>query len=194
LLRQSDIESRGIWLLSLDSDDEFMNRTAEVAINTYKKTGADIVAFKALQIDNQGRYSMYHPCEIPCREADNNTLVGIFQSLGRGWTLWNKLIARSIYQQALILTEFETCRAVIDRLEDRLHFLVIIRFVHKFVQINYCGYLYYRDVWNNSARRTPNWRPLLQTVNRYLAQISVRRLPDSFDIQALDPVCEAIKS
>jgi glycosyltransferase involved in cell wall biosynthesis len=184
--------ARGIWLLSLDSDDEFMNRTAEIAVKTQQRTGADMMAFRALQIDYQGRYSVYYPCDIPCNEADNNTLVAIFKTLGRGWTLWNKFLARSIYQKTLLLMGYEICTARIDRLQDRLHFLIMIRFVHKYIHIHYFGYLYHRDVWNNSARRTPNWKPLLTLVNRYIAQTARRQLPNYFDIPAMGQLCAAI--
>jgi glycosyltransferase involved in cell wall biosynthesis len=184
--------ARGIWLLSLDSDDEFMNRTAEIAVRTHQRTGADLIAFKALQVNKQGRYSIYYSCEIPCTESDNNTLVHIFRTLTRGWTLWNKLIGRLIYQQALLLMGYEVCTASIDRFQDRLHFLVMIRFIHKYVKIKYFGYLYHRDVWNNSARRVPNWKPLMTTVNKYIAQISTRQLPSYFDLAALRILCAAM--
>jgi glycosyltransferase involved in cell wall biosynthesis len=71
--------SHEMWLLSLDSDDTLMNRTAEVIVNTQCETGADMIEFKSLQLTPQGRCYVLDWGSIPFTLADNNTLVKAFR-------------------------------------------------------------------------------------------------------------------
>jgi hypothetical protein len=185
--------ARGIWIFSLDSDDELMNRTAEMALKTHQRTGADMVEFQILQIDFHGQCQVFRTSRISSREADNNTLIRAFRNRALSWNLAYRMIACSIYQKALLLMGSKICMAVINIGADKLHFAIILRFVHKFVQIDYAGYLYYRNIKDNSIRRTPNTKPILATVDKYIAQIYTIQLRDSLDIKGLHRLCSVIE-
>jgi hypothetical protein len=185
--------ARGIWILSLDSDDELMNRTAEMALKTHERTGADMVEFQILQIDFHGQCQVFRTARISSREADNNTLIRAFQKRALSWNLAYRMIASSIYQKALLLMGSTICMATINIGADKLHFAIILRFVRKFVKIDYSGYLYYRNIKDNSIGRTPKEKPILATVDQYIAHIYRIQLPDSLDMQGFHRLCSAIE-
>jgi uncharacterized membrane-anchored protein len=98
-----------------------------------------------------------------------------------------------LYQRALLLMGLELCTAFINIAEDKLHFATILRFVHKYVTIDYVGYLYYRNIKDDSRRRTPNWKAVLATVNKVIAQILVLPLPEFVDKRAIRRLCLTIE-
>jgi glycosyltransferase involved in cell wall biosynthesis len=185
--------AHGIWLLSLDSDDELQNRTVEIVVETHKRTGADMIEFKSFQIDSLGRFRVFEWAPIPFTSADNNTLVSSFWKGRINWTLWRKAVARSLYEQALVMMGPEICMAIINFGEDRLHCATMYRFVHKFVRITYYGYVYYLNVYNSSMRRTPNLRLMSQLVNRFLCMIFAKQLPELPNLHALRVLCDTIQ-
>jgi glycosyltransferase involved in cell wall biosynthesis len=184
--------SHGMWLLSLDSDDTLMNRTAEVVVNTQRETGADMIEFKSLQITPQGRCDVLDWGSIPFTQADNNTLVKAFRVRQFNCYLWRKMIARSIYQRALLMMGFEMSMATINVMEDRVHCASVITLVQKFVSIDYFGYMYHRNIYNSSHRRTPNWWFFLKKVNHYIRKIFLSEFPHAFDDKALQQLCVQI--
>jgi glycosyltransferase involved in cell wall biosynthesis len=184
--------AHGSCLLSLDSDDELRNRTAEVVVQTHQQTGADMIEFKSFGIDRHGRLRVFEWLPIPFASADNNTLVIAFGKGMINWTLWRKMIVRSIYEQALLMMGPEVCSAIINCGQDKLHLAIMYRFVHKFVRIDFFGYLYYQNIYNNSVRRNPNRRPILKLIDRLINRMLIRRLPDSFDHLALQILCSVI--
>jgi glycosyltransferase involved in cell wall biosynthesis len=185
--------ARGIWVLSLDSDDELMNQTAEIAIKTHQQTGADVCEFKILQCDSQGRLTLHPVSRIEYHGADNNTLTRALREGKISWLLAYRMVMCLLYQRALLLMGLELCTAFINIAEDKLHLATILRFVHKYVTIDYLGYLYCRNVKDNSRRRTPNWKPVLVTVNNLIAQILELPLPELFDDRAMNRLCLTIK-
>jgi glycosyltransferase involved in cell wall biosynthesis len=184
--------ARGILLFSLDSDDEFLNRTAEIGAKTHQLTKADMCEFKTLRIDAKGRCEILRNFVFPFSEADNTTLTRFFRRLKLGWGLCNKVIQRSIYQQALLLIGPEVCTALLVRFEDRLHFAIMIRFVHKFLNIDYFGYIHHQNVVGYASRRQRNDQTIFVAVNNHIEQISRRRLPDFFNVHVMNALCALI--
>jgi glycosyltransferase involved in cell wall biosynthesis len=185
--------AHGIWLLSLDSDDELMNRTAEITIKTHRQTGADMSEFRSLQIDSRGRCRVLQCASIPFAQANNDTLIRAFRRGKANWTLWRKMIARSIYEQALLMMGPEICMAILNRGQDKLHCAIMYRFVRKFVRIDVFGYLYYLDIYNNSVRRTPHFSPLSRFIDYLIHKMLIRPLPNFFDFPALRILCDVIQ-
>jgi hypothetical protein len=130
---------------------------------------------------------------ISCHEADNNTLIRAFQKRALSWNLAYRMIACSVYQKALLLMGSQICMAAINIGADKLHFAIILRVVHKFVKIDYVGYLYYRNIKDNSIGRTPNKKPILAIVDQYIAQIYTLEFPDLLDIQGFHRLCSGIE-
>jgi glycosyltransferase involved in cell wall biosynthesis len=93
--------ARGPWLLCLDSDDELMNRTAEVDYAAQLRTGADMVEHKAIQVDWSRTRLPWVFKPPPFREADNETLTKAFWNGTMNWTLWLKMMRRALYVRAL---------------------------------------------------------------------------------------------
>jgi glycosyltransferase involved in cell wall biosynthesis len=184
--------AHGIWLLSLDSDDELMNRTGEITMKTHQYMSADMVEFKSFQIDHRGRLQVFEWAPIPFSQADNNTLVAAFRQKRINWTLWRKTVARSIYEQALLMMGANICTKMLDRGEDKLHCATMYRFVHKFIRIDYYGYVYYQNVYNNSERRIPHFGPLLKIIDNLIRDIYSQRLPDYFTGSSLNVLCLVI--
>jgi glycosyltransferase involved in cell wall biosynthesis len=185
--------AHGIWLVSLDSDDELLNRTVEVVVETHKRTGADMIEFKSFQIDGLGRFRVFEWAPIRFTSVNNNTLVNSFRKGRINWTLWRKAVARSLYEQALIMMGPAICMTTITFGEDALHCGTMYRFVRKFVRITYYGYVYYLNVYNSSIRRTPNHRFMFQLVNRFLRMIFARQFPEFPDPHALRVLCDMIQ-
>jgi uncharacterized membrane-anchored protein len=98
-----------------------------------------------------------------------------------------------LYQRALLLMGLGLCTAFINIAEDKLHFATILRFVRKYVTIDYVGYLYYRNIKDDSRGRTPNWKAVLATVNNLIVEILVLPLPEFFDDRAMRPLCLTIE-
>jgi hypothetical protein len=169
-----------------------MNQTAEVIVSTHHEKGADMTEFKSLQIGLNGKSQAFDWNSIPFAQADNNSLVDEFRRGRVNCFLWRKSVARSIYEQALLLMGYEMCTAVINVLQDRLHCASIIRFVRHFVRIDYVGYRYYRNIYNCSSRRKAEWKPCLTIVNSYIAVIFARPWPATFDRTALRTLCSMI--
>jgi glycosyltransferase involved in cell wall biosynthesis len=184
--------AHGILLLSLDSDDTLMNRTAEVIVKTQLQTGADMIEFRSLQITAQGRCDLFDWGSISFAQADNRTLVNAFRKRQFNCYLWRKMFARAIYEKALLMMGSEISMARIDVMEDRVHCVSVIRFVQKFIRIDYFGYLYHRNIYNASNRRTPNWRPFLTIVNDYIARLFACQWTDAFNHTALRALCRQI--
>jgi hypothetical protein len=69
--------ARGIWVLSLDSDDDFLNRTTEIAVNTHGSPHIDMSVSTALIFDVTGRCHVLGTSQMPFSEADNTTFPNI---------------------------------------------------------------------------------------------------------------------
>jgi glycosyltransferase involved in cell wall biosynthesis len=147
------LHSRGNWLLNLDSDDELVNRTAEVDLATARGQGADMVEHKALQ------YTALHGFEPwafrPPKFAvgTNATLMRAFWRQSLNWNLWLKLMQRRLYIGTMWLIGPKGCAARIEITVDLLHVGTMYRLVRKFVAIPFIGYIYYRNVVDNSVYR-----------------------------------------
>jgi glycosyltransferase involved in cell wall biosynthesis len=170
--------SRASWLLSLDSDDELMNQTAEIDYATQLRTGADIVEHKAMQIDEGNHLLPWVFKPPPFKEADNETLTKAFLNDEMNWTLWLKMIRRLLYTRALQFLGREVCEIKNALGQDKVHLSVMYRFVRKYVTVDYYGYLYYRNVPENSWNRSPNHEKDLDVVEKLILAQRWRPITD----------------
>jgi hypothetical protein len=103
------------------------------------------------------------------------------------------MIARSIYERALLMMGFEISMATINVMEDRVHCASVIRLVQKFVSIDYVGYMYHRNIYNSSRRRTRNSWFFLKKVNHYIRKIFSSEFPHAFVDKALQKLCAQVE-
>jgi hypothetical protein len=185
--------AHGTLILFLDSDDELMNRTAEIDFNVHQLTGADVVEHKMLQFLSGGRIAIFEWREAPFREANNSTLTAAVRKGIMNWTLPRKMIERLLYQQALVFLGSETCKLPILWAEDQLQVITLYRFVHKFVTVDYFGYLYYTGIPDNSRVRVKRFPWMASIAFKHLALMYARRKPDSIDERAVRNFCDAIE-
>jgi hypothetical protein len=148
--------TRAPFLLSLDSDDEIMNRTAEIDLAAQKRVDADMVEHKAFEVDIHGRLSRRTWGTPKYREADNETLMNDFVNTSINWNLWLKLIRRSLYVHALAFLGDDVIGLKNEFGQDRLHMAAMYRFVRRYITVDYYGYIYYRNIPANSIRREKN--------------------------------------
>jgi hypothetical protein len=149
------LESRGGFLLSLDSDDELYNQTAEIDLLAAQRCYADMVEHRAVVVMPDG--SIY-PWPWPARitEADNVTMVRLGIKLAVNWQLWLRLIERVVYFQGMTLVGQRYFFTQNARGTDLLHNVAMYPFVRKFITIEYIGYKYYMALPENSAFRSFN--------------------------------------
>jgi glycosyltransferase involved in cell wall biosynthesis len=145
--------SRGEWILTLDCDDELVNRTAEVDLATASNSWADMVEHQALQYTIRGGFELW-PFRPPAfRVGTNETVTRAFWGRTLNWNLWLKMVQRRLYTGAMRLIGPEGCAARIEITVDRLHVGAMYRLVRKFVAIEFVGYIYYMNVLNNTVQR-----------------------------------------
>jgi glycosyltransferase involved in cell wall biosynthesis len=185
--------ARGSWIFFLDSDDELMNRTAEIDFRAHQVTGADMVEHKMLQVRPGGRICIFQWREAPFRMADNNTLTITLQKGQMNWTLWRKMIERFLYQRALVFLGLESCKLRIIMAEDRLHATSLYRFVRKFVTVDYFGYLYYANIPDNSWRRMRQAPSLVFTVEDLVKLMFSRQISDYVNVADVCRLCAGIE-
>jgi hypothetical protein len=90
-----------------------MNRTAEVIVTTQRETHVDMIEFRSLQTTAQGRCAVFDWRSIPFAQADHNTLLNAFRRRQFNCYLWRKMIDRSIYERALLISGTCTIEAFI---------------------------------------------------------------------------------
>jgi hypothetical protein len=62
--------------------------------------------------------------------------------------------------------------------QDKLHVATMYRFVRKFVTVDYCGYVYYRNVPQNSWTRSKNQDKDLGTMEKLIWAMATRTISD----------------
>jgi glycosyltransferase involved in cell wall biosynthesis len=157
--------ARGSWVIFVDSDDELMNRTADIDFKTHKITGIGVIEHKMQQGFSSHRIYIFTWREAHFQGVDNNTLTIAMRKGIINWTLPRKMIERFLYQQALAFLGIEICRLRIIFGEDKLQATTLYRFVPRFATVNYFGYLYHRmsEIIHTPGRRNSHWRNLLST-------------------------------
>jgi glycosyltransferase involved in cell wall biosynthesis len=146
------LESKGRFLLSLDSDDELFNQTAEIDLLAAQNHYADMVEHRALIVVPNG---CIYPWNMPAKitDADNVTLVRLGMQLRLNWQLWLRLIERIVYFQGIMLVGQSRFLMQNARATDYLHNLAMYPFVHKCITVEYIGYKYYFSLPGNSFAR-----------------------------------------
>jgi glycosyltransferase involved in cell wall biosynthesis len=186
--------ARGSWIFFLDSDDELMNRTAEIDFRAHQLTGADMVEHRILQVRSGGRICIFRWREAPFQIADNNTLTAAMQKGIMNWTLWRKMIDRKLYQRALVFLGIEACTLPIVMAEDRLHATSLYRFVSKFVTVEYFGSLYYLNIPDNSWNRMKGLPSPGPMIEKHVKLMLSRHVTDFVDGRAVCHLCARIAS
>jgi hypothetical protein len=181
--------ARGTWIIFVDSDDELMNRTAEIDFKAHQNTGADMIEHKMLQVLSSGKICRFEWREAPFQKGDNKTLTVAMRKGMMNWTLPRKMIERCLYQQALAFLGMETCRLRIIVAEDKLHATALYRFVRKFVTVNYFGYLYYKNVPDNSQTRQIEFPSMQSIVASLIKSINARPIPNYVNAEAVFNFC-----
>jgi glycosyltransferase involved in cell wall biosynthesis len=148
--------STGRFLLSLDSDDELCNRTAEIDLQAAFAWQADMVEHQALQFTTKIGFELWTFRPPGFVEGNNNTLTRAFRRGRLNWNLWLKMSHRRLYVNAIDLLGPSVCDLMIQITVDQLHLAVMYRFVKKYIVISYIGYIYYRNVRENTMFRTHN--------------------------------------
>jgi hypothetical protein len=161
--------SKGVYLLSLDCDDELRNRTVELDFETAIKRQANIVEHRAIMIKPNGKVSpWFWPARIT--EVDNVTLVRSFLRGALNWQLWLRFIERTVYIRGIELIGnrllMQSGRAV-----DKLHCGAMFPFVKKFVTLEYIGYVYYAMLPEASYYRSRNRTAEYNQIGRILHEI-----------------------
>jgi glycosyltransferase involved in cell wall biosynthesis len=134
--------AQGAFILMLDSDDELVNRTAEVDYLAAVTTGADIVEHR-VQMVKDNKTMPFTALNAPFAVADGQKLMTAFAKGRMNWTLWRKLIRRVLYLKALEKMGAAACALKVRLCDDRLQCGAIFTVVRKFVFIDYVGYIYY---------------------------------------------------
>jgi glycosyltransferase involved in cell wall biosynthesis len=158
--------ARGVFILTLDSDDELTNRTAEIDYRAAVTADSDIVEHRITIVEND-TVKPYNTLNAPFRVANRKTLMKSFAAGRMNWTLWRKLIRRLMYLEAVAKMGEEACALKLRLCDDRLHCGMIFTVVTKFVSIDYVGYIYYWQV-PGSATLTVTVRDEAPIVDRVL--------------------------
>jgi hypothetical protein len=159
-----------------------MNRTAEVDLRAQRLWNADIVEHRALDVNARGGI---HPVweRVPrFKEGDNETLMRAFWAGELNWTLWLKMIRRSLYVRAMEFLGEEGTTMKCSYGEDTLQMVTMYRFVRKYVTVDYFGYVHYRNVRNSAMRRTRNvnkaMAPVMALINKMAKRVITVGLSD----------------
>jgi glycosyltransferase involved in cell wall biosynthesis len=147
--------SKGRFLLSLDSDDELRNQTAEIDLAAALERGSSMVEHRALTVQRDGSVGPFNwPATV--KEADNVTLVSLGWLRQLNWQLWLRLIERIVYLRGAEMIGPSRFLMQNARATDLIHCGAMYPFVKKFITIEYVGYVYYADLPDNSFFRSYN--------------------------------------
>jgi glycosyltransferase involved in cell wall biosynthesis len=134
--------SKGLFVLSVDSDDELCNQTAEIDFQTAIARQADMVEHMAYWVLRDGRRQRFGPPFIPFEIFNNSQITRAFRAGLVNWTIWRKFILRRLYSMALDHMGHLIMRPM-PRASDMLHMTFIYFHANHFVRVNYYGYIYY---------------------------------------------------
>jgi hypothetical protein len=151
-----------------------------------------VIEHKMMQVLSSHRICIFKWREAPFQEADNNTLTAAMRKGIMNWTLPRKMIERCLYQHALVFLGVETCRLRIIVGEDKLQATALYRFVRKFVTVNYFGYLYYKNVPDNSRTRMKEFPSMQSVVDKLIQSINVQPRPNSVNGEAVFNFCSGM--
>jgi hypothetical protein len=76
--------------------------------------------------------------------------------------------------------------------EDKLQVTAIYRFVRKFVRVQYFGYLYYKNIPDNSGSREKAFPSMLPLVDRLIKSMYTRPKPNYINEKAMLLLCAAV--
>jgi hypothetical protein len=150
-------EARGLFIVSLDSDDALANRTLEMDLRAAVLWGADIVQHRAFRVGADGRMNIFW--ETKLGSASNETLVRLFRRGYINWNLWTKFFSRRLYLRAIRVLGILSHQPINSWGQDKLHCAALFGLARLFVNVDYFGYFYY-DVRENAFARSAN--PLLE--------------------------------
>jgi glycosyltransferase involved in cell wall biosynthesis len=143
------LHARGLYILSLDADDELFPWIAEDSYHFAKLHHADLVEFQCLDAAN-GRIKQFSFLSPPMIEANGRNLAQLFSAQKLNWNLWKRLIRTSVYIKAMNLLPpiFRSKRLIYA--EDKLQFGLICMIAQGFYFLKEPGYIYYTDNPENS--------------------------------------------
>jgi hypothetical protein len=150
-------EARGLFIVSLDSDDALANRTLELDLRAAVLYGADIVQHRAFRVGPDGRMNIFW--ETKLGSASNETLVRLFRRGCINWNLWTKFVSRRLYLRAIRVLRILSHRPVNSWGQDKRHCAALFGLARLHVNVDYFGYFYY-DVRENALAGSTN--PLLE--------------------------------
>lgn len=149
--------SRGQFLMNLDSDDELVPNTAEVAYTEAITNSADVVEYDAFWRENNGPVRPWIGTILKWQTMDNNLLLSQFPVGGVDYTIWRKMVRRATWLKG-IAAMGESVNWPLTVAEDRLHCAGIFKETQKLRYIRFPGYIYNFNTKNNSWDRTANNR------------------------------------
>jgi glycosyltransferase involved in cell wall biosynthesis len=142
-------QAAGQFILSLDPDDEMFPFIAEDALHTALLYGVDVVEFHVMEVlEGQAKqFSFLNPRAL---HADRALVSKWFSEQQLNWNIWKRLIRRTVYMKALNLLTPRIRGKRIIYAEDKLHIGLVFLVANGLVFLKEPGYVYYRDIPENS--------------------------------------------
>jgi glycosyltransferase involved in cell wall biosynthesis len=143
--------ARGAFLLSLDPDDRLLRTVAERSVRIAVLQDVDIVEFEAVEAQNgSGRSAAFDFLPLRADSGPACVLRELFVKRQVNWNIWKRLIRRATYLHALSLLRLRPVGRKIVYGEDKLHIGLVFLVANRFVHLRELGYVYYRDISENS--------------------------------------------
>jgi glycosyltransferase involved in cell wall biosynthesis len=165
-------ESRGTFILSLDSDDRLLPSIAAIVYRVAVLQRADIVEFQALEYFNEtGVFELFSFLPPTVKIVNGGYLARKFAQKQLNWNIWKRLIRRSKYLEALELLKYREIDRKIVYGEDKLHIGLVLLVMRKFVYVEEIGYVYYRDNPENSESGSNDSMMMSMSQLRYVERV-----------------------
>jgi glycosyltransferase involved in cell wall biosynthesis len=164
--------AQGSFILSLDPDDRLIPSIAETAFRLAILNGADIVEFQAIEYHIATGHSEMFSFLPPTQTLINGSnLAQLFVNRGLNWNIWKRLIRRETYLKALeLIKDREIDRKVVYG-EDKLHIGLIFLVAERMFYLREVGYVYYRDISENSESGPTDKMMLSMSQLRYVERL-----------------------
>lgn len=166
------LTARGLYIMSLDPDDEYVNNSIEISYQNALKYNADVLEFRIAGIHRN--YTDYN--WMNCRRSykGNEAVLKQLQKFRYGNPdihTCKKIIRRFVYAKAvcLILPYIKNKRICIS--EDLLHVGTVLIFAKNYICTQFLVYLYYRNVPDSSISKGYVSKSQKYVTHNYVKQV-----------------------
>ncbi|MDR2664219.1 MAG: glycosyltransferase family 2 protein [Puniceicoccales bacterium] len=182
---RSILESSGVYVLCLDSDDELFPDAARLAYEKAEETGADAVLTLMLEADGNGALGNIQPWKLGWDATDRprdgrELLLRIANARGFVWTIWDKLWRgeniRAVAEQLMPFAE----KHHVYLLEDFLGYWYAVKNTKSYVVLPYVSHRYYID--RGIAKKNKNTAEMSKKFNADAALVVGKILADDREL------------